>query len=136
MGDDQQGSRWREEKRIRSRPEDDQGGRAQGRQEGRCEAQEIVPDYLSLPTFAGPRDVHVVVETPRHAQAKFKFEPTLGVFVLSRALSLGLSYPYDWGFVPSTAAPDRSSCSTTATIVARAARWIRLSCWRKSCARA
>lgn len=63
-------------------------------------------DYLSLPTFATPRDVHVVVETPRHAQAKFKYEPMLGVFVLSRALPLGLSYPYDWGFVPSTKAPD------------------------------
>jgi inorganic pyrophosphatase len=63
-------------------------------------------DYLKLPTFASNFDVHVVVETPRHAQAKFKYDPTLGVFMLSRALTLGLSYPYDWGFVPSTLAPD------------------------------
>jgi inorganic pyrophosphatase len=65
-----------------------------------------VSDFLSLPTFAGPRGVHAVVETPRHAQAKFKYEQSLGVFVLSRALPLGPSYPYDWGFVPSTIAPD------------------------------
>ena len=63
-------------------------------------------DLLSLPAFASKTDVHVVVETPRHAQAKFKYEPELGVFMLSRALTLGLSYPYDWGFVPSTKAPD------------------------------
>ena len=63
-------------------------------------------DLLSLPAFASRTDVHVVVETPRHAQAKFKYEPELGVFMLSRALTLGLSYLYDWGFVPSTTAPD------------------------------
>lgn len=63
-------------------------------------------DLLHLPTFASKTDIHVVVETPRHAQAKFKYEPKLGIFMLSRALTLGLSYPYDWGFVPSTSAPD------------------------------
>lgn len=63
-------------------------------------------NLLSLPAFASKTDVHVVVETPRHAQAKFRYEPELGVFMLSRALTLGLSYSYDWGFVPSTKAPD------------------------------
>jgi inorganic pyrophosphatase len=50
--------------------------------------------------------IHVVVETPRFARAKFNREPSLGAFVLSRSLTLGLSYPFDWGFVPSTIAPD------------------------------
>jgi inorganic pyrophosphatase len=63
-------------------------------------------NLVALPALASRIDVHVVVETPRHAQAKFKYEPELGVFMLSRALTLGLSYPYDWGFVPSTTAPD------------------------------
>src|SRR5687768_14891682 len=63
-------------------------------------------DLLALPAFASRSGIHVVVETPRHAQAKFKYEPELGVFMLSRALTLGLSYPYAWGFVPSTTAPD------------------------------
>src|SRR5262245_29500193 len=63
-------------------------------------------DFLSLPTFASRTAIHVVVETPRQAQAKFKYDPTLGALVLSRALTLGLTYPYDWGFVPSTSAPD------------------------------
>jgi inorganic pyrophosphatase len=65
-----------------------------------------VTDFLSLPTFASNTDIHVVVETPRYAQAKFKYEPGLRVFMLSRALTLGLSYPYDSGFIPSTTAPD------------------------------
>ena len=65
-----------------------------------------MPDFLTLPTLASPKEIHVVVETPRFARAKFKYEPNLGVFMLSRSLTLGLSYPFDWGFVPSTVAPD------------------------------
>jgi inorganic pyrophosphatase len=37
---------------------------------------------------------------------KLKYEPGLGAFVVSRPLVLGLRYPFDWGFVPSTRAPD------------------------------
>lgn len=65
-----------------------------------------MPDFLTLPTLASPKEIHVVVETPRFARAKFKYEPDLGVFMLSRSLTLGLSYPFDWGFVPSTVASD------------------------------
>jgi hypothetical protein len=54
-------------------------------------------DLLSIPAFASRTEIHVVVESPRQAQAKFKYDPRLGAFMLSRALALGLSYPYDWG---------------------------------------
>jgi inorganic pyrophosphatase len=40
------------------------------------------------------------------ARAKLNFDPELRAFVLSKALMLGLSYPYDWGFIPSTRAED------------------------------
>jgi inorganic pyrophosphatase len=45
-------------------------------------------DLLPLPTFARGTNVHVVVETPRHAQANFKYDPKRRAFTLSRALTL------------------------------------------------
>jgi inorganic pyrophosphatase len=49
---------------------------------------------------------HVVVETPRGAAFKLKLDATLGVLTLKRPLPLGFTWPYDFGFVPSTKAPD------------------------------
>jgi inorganic pyrophosphatase len=55
----------------------------------------------------GPKDrINVVVETPRGATAKFKIDPETGAFKYVRSLNGRLAYPFDWGFVPSTAAPD------------------------------
>jgi inorganic pyrophosphatase len=57
-----------------------------------------------------PRDdsgaFRVVVESPRGSRVKFKYEPDLGAITLSRPLVLGVAYPFDWGFIPGTAAPD------------------------------
>lgn len=65
-----------------------------------------MPNLLNLPTFAQDGDVHVVVETPRGSRAKFAYDPNLEVFSLTKSLLTGLTYPYDWGFVPSTRADD------------------------------
>ena len=59
-----------------------------------------------LPARPGPGAVHVVVESPRGATVKLKYEPALGAMVVARPLPVGLVYPYDWGFVPGTRAVD------------------------------
>jgi len=63
-------------------------------------------NLAKLPTWTDDGDIHVVVETPRGAHAKLKYDPELKVFVLSKSLLLGLAYPYDWGFIPSTSGDD------------------------------
>lgn len=63
-------------------------------------------DLLHLPARRDDGAFRVVVESPRGSQVKLKYEPEHGVFIISRPLILGLTYPYDWGFIPSTRAPD------------------------------
>lgn len=50
--------------------------------------------------------VHVVVETPKGSRNKLDFDPELGAFKLAGVLPEGHSFPYDFGFVPSTKAAD------------------------------
>jgi len=63
-------------------------------------------DLLTLPAFADDHAVNLVVESPRGSTSKLKYDPAHRVMTLSRPLVLGLRYPYDWGFVPSTRGPD------------------------------
>jgi inorganic pyrophosphatase len=63
-------------------------------------------DLLALPTFVENDAFRVVVESPRGSVLKLKYDPEHRVITLSRPLITGLAYPYDWGFVPSTHAPD------------------------------
>jgi inorganic pyrophosphatase len=63
-------------------------------------------EFAQAATWAGDEAIHIVVETPRGAPAKLTYDPELKTFVLSKSLMLGLSYPYDWGFIPSTRAED------------------------------
>jgi inorganic pyrophosphatase len=65
-----------------------------------------MPNYINLPAFTEHGDVHVVVETPRGSRAKFAYDRKLATFTLRKSLLTGLTYPHDWGFVPSTKADD------------------------------
>jgi inorganic pyrophosphatase len=63
-------------------------------------------NLLKLPTWADDKYIFAVVETPRGSTCKLEFAPELGSFTLAKPLMAGLTYPYDWGFIPSTKAED------------------------------
>src|SRR6201985_1525087 len=63
-------------------------------------------NLINLPPFTDEGDVYVVVQTPPRSRAKFDYDPKIKTFTLSKSLLTGLTYPHDWGFVPSTRADD------------------------------
>jgi inorganic pyrophosphatase len=65
-------------------------------------------NLLRLPTFvdAERRTFRVVVESPKGSAVKLKYDPQSEAMGVSRPLTTGLLYPYDWGFVPGTKMSD------------------------------
>jgi len=63
-------------------------------------------NLLKLPTWADKTRIHAVVETPRGSRCKLEFDSKHRAFTLAKPLLAGLTYPYDWGFIPSTEAED------------------------------
>ena len=52
------------------------------------------------------KHVNVVIETPQGSRNKFNFDEELGLFKLGGVLPAGASFPFDFGFVPSTTGGD------------------------------
>jgi inorganic pyrophosphatase len=50
--------------------------------------------------------LRVVVETPRGSRHKFALDAEIGALTLKQTLASGLSWPYDYGFIPSTKGKD------------------------------
>src|SRR5215475_6805686 len=50
--------------------------------------------------------VRVVIDTPKGSRNKYKYDEPLGLYRLSKVLPLGLTFPYDFGCIPSTRAED------------------------------
>ncbi|MBV9303852.1 MAG: inorganic diphosphatase [Acidobacteriaceae bacterium] len=52
------------------------------------------------------KECKAIIETPKGRRNKFKYEPDSGLFSLSRVLPQGFSFPFDFGFIPSTEGED------------------------------
>ncbi len=67
---------------------------------------------LANPCLINPKDsqdkqmLRVVIETPKGSRNKFAFDPDEHTFTLKKVLPAGMTFPYDFGFVPSTKADD------------------------------
>ena len=62
--------------------------------------------FADLPALADEGEVYVVVETAKGSRNKYAFEEKLGVFLLKGVLPEGTSFPYDYGYIPSTKGGD------------------------------
>jgi inorganic pyrophosphatase len=70
-------------------------------------AEDVVTKLDELPAReSGSRRIHVLIDTPAGSRNKYKYDPSLGVFRVSRVLPKGAVFPYDFGSVPQTCAPD------------------------------
>ncbi len=50
--------------------------------------------------------LQVIIETPAGSRNKFAYDPEQGIFALKKVLPAGMVFPYDFGFLPQTIAPD------------------------------
>jgi inorganic pyrophosphatase len=59
------------------------------------------------PFVKGSKEMlQVVIETPKGSQNKYAFDPEKRIFKLKAVLPAGMDFPYDFGFLPGTVAPD------------------------------
>ncbi|HYZ22262.1 MAG TPA: inorganic diphosphatase [Rhodopila sp.] len=66
------------------------------------------PAHLAqLPTY-DPKtaELTAVIETPKGSRNKYDYDPRCAAFRLSGVLPEGMSFPYDFGFIPSTLGDD------------------------------
>jgi inorganic pyrophosphatase len=67
-----------------------------------------MPSLEKLPNHWDPkkRECKVIVDTPQGNRIKFRYEPPFQLFSFSHLLAAGLTFPYDFGFIPSTLGDD------------------------------
>src|SRR2546421_7219884 len=67
-----------------------------------------MPDLTLLPNKldSDKRECRAIVETCKGGRSKFKYDPDTNLFTLAGLLPEGMSFPYDFGFIPSTQGED------------------------------
>jgi inorganic pyrophosphatase len=51
-------------------------------------------------------DLRAIIETPKGSRNKYRYDPECDCFELATALPEGMTFPFDFGFVPSTLGDD------------------------------
>ena len=65
----------------------------------------MAPALDELPTWSGLH-LNVVIETPKNQPNKLTYDPAAGTIRLSKVLPVGMVFPFDFGFAPSTLGDD------------------------------
>ena len=63
-------------------------------------------DLINLDAFHDEDEMNVVIETPKGSRNKYEYDERLRLFKLGGVLPSGASFPFDFGFVPSTLGGD------------------------------
>jgi inorganic pyrophosphatase len=63
-------------------------------------------DPTDISRFDSEGQFRVVIETPRGSRNKYAFSRNEQVFILKKVLPAGMTFPFDFGFVPKTMAED------------------------------
>jgi len=58
------------------------------------------------PAYDDKGRLRVVIETPKGSQVKYAYNPVCDCFELKTVMPEGMTFPYDFGFVPSTLGED------------------------------
>jgi inorganic pyrophosphatase len=65
-----------------------------------------MPSLFDRPAFRDEGELNVIIEAPRGSRNKYAYEPDDALFVLKSVLPAGASFPFDFGFIPSTLGED------------------------------
>lgn len=68
--------------------------------------ENTTPNLELLEPFDNDGVLQVVIETPKGSRNKYAWDHERRCFELKKVLPAGMVFPYDFGFVPSTKAPD------------------------------
>ena len=69
-------------------------------------ARSLANPVLLKPVDKSDGIIQVIIETPKGSRNKFAFDAEQNIFTVKKVLPAGMSFPYDFGFLPRTLAPD------------------------------
>jgi inorganic pyrophosphatase len=64
------------------------------------------PSLLRLDAHDDEKNVIAVIETPKGTRTKLSFDGEREAFIVKKVLPEGMSFPFDFGFIPSTLGED------------------------------